>query len=79
MPLPDDPLFLGPEFDLSLQLGPAGDDARVAAAAEAVWTSPRVTGPWSVSSRIGKGQPLYPDPSERGRRLNKSRFAWIGI
>lgn len=78
-PLPDDPLFLGPEFDLSLQLGPAGDDARVAAAAEAVWTCPAVAGPWSVSSRIGKGQPLRPDPSERGRRLNKSRFGLVTV
>lgn len=78
-PLPDDPLFLGPEFDLSLQLGPAGDDGRVAAAAEAVWASPTVTGPWSVSSRIGKGRPLYPDPSERGRRLNKSRFGLLSV
>jgi len=75
----NDPLFLGPAFDLLLQLGPAVDDAQIAAAAEAVWTCPMVAGPWSVSSRIGKVGPLRPDPSERGRRLNQSRFGLLTV
>lgn len=75
----NDPLFLGPAFDLSLQLGPAVDEARIAAAAEVVWACPMVAGPWSVSSRIGKIGPLRPDPSERGRRLNQSRFGLLTV
>jgi hypothetical protein len=72
-----DTLFLGPEFDLSLQLGPVGNDARVSAAVEAVWTYLAVAGPWPVSSRIGKTKPLYPDPS--GRILQRSRFGLLTV
>ena len=32
-----------------------------------------------MSSRIGKGRPLRPDPSERGRRINKSRFGLLTV
>ena len=74
-----DPLFLGPEFDLSLQLGPSGDDARYAAAARAVWAYPTVEGPWSVSSRVGKTRPLRLDPSELGYRFNASRFGRLTV
>ena len=50
-----DPAILvgGPDFDLSLELGAAGDDAHVAAALSALWTCPLVDGPWADAGAIG--------------------------
>src|SRR5271166_5649243 len=51
---PDSTIGLGgPEFDLSLELGAAGDDAHVAAALSALWTCPEVDGPWADAGAIG--------------------------
>jgi hypothetical protein len=46
-------LIGGPDFDLSLELGAAGDDQHVAAALSALWTCPVVDGPWADAAAIG--------------------------
>jgi hypothetical protein len=49
----DAAMFRGPEFNLSLELGFAGDGARAAAALSALWTCPTVDGPWEDPDAIG--------------------------
>lgn len=46
--------FWGPSFGLSLELGFAGRDERMAAALSAFWTCPGVEGPWTEPGDIGR-------------------------
>ena len=53
--LRDDPksLFGGPEFNLSLELGRAGNDQQALAAISQLWSYPNIDGPWADADTIG--------------------------
>lgn len=43
----------GSPYELQLELGPGGDDQRLRAAMDALWSHPTLSGPWSAWSTFG--------------------------
>jgi hypothetical protein len=58
--------FTGSYYELAMELSLAPSDARLAAALDALWTAPRIQGPWSDKSYAQMATIIPPDP-DNGR------------